>query len=143
MVYKALRRANISPPSKLLDAPCGTGRLSLFLAKKGFGTTGVDVSSAMIDQSKAKIQHGQIKTHTEFVISDAESLPFSNSDFEAAISLRLFGHLPTENRHNVLKELNRASNSFVVVAYYHKNSLQALLGKRCVPEKEIFGILYP
>ena len=130
LVYKAIRRANISPLSKLLDVPCGTGRLSLFLAKKGFEVTGVDVSSAMIAQSKSKIQHVQTNTHTEFVIGDAESLLFSDSVFEAVISLRLFGHLPTENRHNVLKELNRVSNCFVVVAYYHKNSLQALLRKK-------------
>jgi len=138
LVYKAIKRANILPPSKLLDVPCGTGRLSLFLAKKGFYMTGVDISPAMISQSKAKTQLIQIKTHTEFMAGDAESLPFSDSSFEAAISLRLFGHLPTENRHNVLKELNRVSSSFVIVVYYHKNSLQTLRRKKMRARKGNF-----
>lgn len=138
LVYKAINRAKIKPSSKLLDAPCGTGRLSLFLTEEGFEVTGVDISSAMVELCKEKIQHSRMRKQTEFLVGDAESLPFANSSFEAAISLRLFGHLPCENRHNVLRELYRVSKSFVVVAYYHKNSLRALLRKKMCARKGIF-----
>ena len=131
---------HIKSGMKILDIGTGPGTIPLNLKKhySGVHFIGTDISSAMIEQSKEKIQHAQIKTHTKFVVGDAESLPFSNSAFEAAISLRLFGHLFTEDRHNVLKELNRLSNSFVVVAYYHKNSLQALVKKKMRARKGIF-----
>jgi hypothetical protein len=45
--------------------------------------------------------------------------------------------LPPENRQNVLKELSRVSKSFVLVAYYHKYSIQGLLRKKMRTKKEI------
>ena len=38
------KQLQVSPPAKLLDVPCGDGRLALELAARGFEMTGVDLS---------------------------------------------------------------------------------------------------
>ncbi len=38
--------------TKVLDAPCGTGRHSIYLNKKGFNVTGIDLSKTMITEAK-------------------------------------------------------------------------------------------
>jgi SAM-dependent methyltransferase len=42
----------LRPSIKVLDAPCGYGRLSLALAERGANVTGVDLSSAMIAEAQ-------------------------------------------------------------------------------------------
>ena len=39
-------------PCRVLDAGCGTGRLAIELARRGFGTTGVDISTSMLLQAR-------------------------------------------------------------------------------------------
>ena len=39
---------------RILDAGCGTGSLALMLSKEGFQVTGLDLSSAMLDQARGK-----------------------------------------------------------------------------------------
>ncbi len=126
LIYKAIKLAGITPPARILDIPCGTGRLSFFLAEKGFRVIGADISTAMIEQGGKRSKNTFIKQQVKLVASDAESLSFPDSFFDVGVSLRLFGHLPPENRQKVLSELSRVSRS-VVVAYYHKNSVRGLI----------------
>ncbi len=132
LIYKAIKLTKITPPTRILDIPCGTGRLSLFLAEKGFNIVGVDLSPAMLEQGieKLKNKDDSIIRRVKFEIGDAESLSFSDSSFDIGVSLRFFGHLPPQNRQNVLRELSRVSRSYVVVAYAYKNSIQGLLKKK-------------
>jgi SAM-dependent methyltransferase len=42
------------PPARVLDAGCGTGRVAIELARRGYETTGVDVDPALLDRARAK-----------------------------------------------------------------------------------------
>jgi SAM-dependent methyltransferase len=44
----------VLPPSRFLDAGCGTGRYAIELAVRGFRVTGLDVSSELIDQARRR-----------------------------------------------------------------------------------------
>jgi len=46
--------ADLSPGSQVLDAGCGTGRVAIELARRGFEVTGVDLDPAMLDAARAK-----------------------------------------------------------------------------------------
>jgi len=41
-------------PRTVLDAGCGTGRVAIELARRGYGVTGVDVDPAMLARARAK-----------------------------------------------------------------------------------------
>ncbi len=42
------------PPARILDAGCGTGRIAIELARRGYRVLGVDVEPAMLDVARAK-----------------------------------------------------------------------------------------
>src|SRR5712692_1728772 len=41
--------------SHLLDVPCGNGRLSLELARRGYRVTGVDIAEEFIEEARASV----------------------------------------------------------------------------------------
>lgn len=57
------------PPAAVLDAGCGTGRVAIELARRGFTTAGVDVDAVLLDRARAKAPH------LEWYRGDLASLP--------------------------------------------------------------------
>lgn len=69
------------PPGRLLDLGCGSGRMLPPLVKAGFAPVGLDCSSAMLAQAKAK-------PGLRLVQADAgQGLPFGDARFDIVISL--------------------------------------------------------
>ena len=90
LIYKAIKLAGIAPPARILDIPCGTGRVSLFLAEKGYRVVGVDVSPAMIEQVGKKLEGSHDKLQVKFEVVDGDFLSFKESFFDVGVSLSLF-----------------------------------------------------
>jgi SAM-dependent methyltransferase len=42
------------PPARVLDAGCGTGRVTIELARRGYDVAGIDVEPAMLDVARQK-----------------------------------------------------------------------------------------
>jgi SAM-dependent methyltransferase len=58
----SLLRATVLPPGAdtpqhVLDAGCGTGRIAIELARRGFAVVGIDLDSVMLTQARAKAPH--------------------------------------------------------------------------------------
>src|SRR5688500_10157042 len=70
-----------SSPTTVLDLACGTGNVTLELARRGYRPTGVDNAAAMIRQAQAKQGRG-----VEFLLQDARSLDLPQP-FDACVSL--------------------------------------------------------
>jgi len=121
LIFRALARAGVVPPARILDVPCGTGRLSLPMSQQGYQVTGVDLSQAMLNQTLAKAKGFP---QLNLLPGDAENLPFPDGSFDLAVSLRFFGHVPPEVRQRVLGELKRVSRGPLIVAYYLRHCLQ-------------------
>jgi cyclopropane fatty-acyl-phospholipid synthase-like methyltransferase len=75
---------HLSPGARILDVGCGPGRHSLELARRGFGTVGIDISEGFIEYAR-KVAVAKRLT-AEFQVADARSLGFKG-DFDAAICL--------------------------------------------------------
>lgn len=74
----------------VLDVACGTGDLSICLAKQGCSVIGVDLSEQML-----RIAQKKAPTIT-FQLADVENLPFADATFDAvtcAFGVRNFIHL--------------------------------------------------
>ncbi len=51
---------NLKGGANILDIPCGTGRLALQLAKKGFNVTGIDISEEFITGLTQKVEEEKL-----------------------------------------------------------------------------------
>jgi ubiquinone/menaquinone biosynthesis C-methylase UbiE len=61
--------------SSLLEVGCGTGHFTRWFATLGFQVTGLDASPAMLEQ--ARLRNG-----TNYLLGDAQALPFENQRFD-------------------------------------------------------------
>ena len=66
-------------PSPMLDVGCGTGFVALLAARLGLDVTGVDWSTGMMGQARAKAEAENLKVR--FVVGDTEHLPFLDGSF--------------------------------------------------------------
>lgn len=129
-IDKAFTFAGFEMDAMILDVPCGTGRLSLHLAQKGFRVTGIDISAAMVGISQEKAESSDYSERLAFEVADAENLQFADNSFDTVVSLRLFGHVPPAIRANMLAEFKRICRGNFVLAYYHSKSFQCILRRK-------------
>lgn len=129
-VIKAILWARLKPGATILDIPCGTGRLSCYLAERNYRIIASDISFSMITVSRSKIQELKLRDTVDYAVVDAANLPFLNTALNVVVSLRLFGHAPPPIRVQMVKEFARVSQEYIIVAYYHKNCLQGFLRKQ-------------
>ena len=80
------------PPSLVLDAACGTGRYSGYLAERGHRVVGVDRSPAMLAKARAKLPE------SEFREGDLEALPLESGSVDAVVCALALVHLPEVGR---------------------------------------------
>jgi ubiquinone/menaquinone biosynthesis C-methylase UbiE len=88
---------------RILELGCGNGTFTkqLVAAFPEARITAVDLSPAYIQHAKERfIQHRNV----DFILGDAESLPFKANTFDAVVSVFLHHELPRPVRENVLQE---------------------------------------
>lgn len=72
--------------SRVLDAPCGAGRLSVPLALRGARITGVDYSGALLDAARAAVADLELGESVELIRADLRD-PIDPNGFDAAINM--------------------------------------------------------
>ena len=63
----------LAPDARVLDAPCGNGRHSLALAKRGYAPTGVDLAGEFIEEARGAALAAGLSV--EFHMADMRELP--------------------------------------------------------------------
>jgi SAM-dependent methyltransferase len=101
-VRDLLRLLALKPPARILDVPCGYGRHTLELARRGFTVTGVDASSVQL--ARAREQAARAKLTVDLREQDARALAFEG-EFDLAINMFLsFGYFETDAEHLAMLE---------------------------------------
>lgn len=119
--------ANLHRGAPVLDAGCGSGEFTAFLAGLGFTVTGVDISAAAVDRAKQRYPAARLE-----VASLEAGLPFADEEFAAVWCSEVLEHLFDVRA--ALAELNRVlqtGGKLVLTTPYHgliKNIAIALLG---------------
>jgi len=93
------------PGEKIADICCGTGTLTIMLAKRLAG--GVVVA---IELSPAQLRIARRKEKPDglfFIEGDAQDIPFSDCYFDKSVICGALHEMPQEVRHNVLSEAYR------------------------------------
>jgi ubiquinone/menaquinone biosynthesis C-methylase UbiE len=96
----------LPPGSRILDAPCGHGRIARRLASAGMEVTGVDLTAGYLEQARADpaLPPGAAVTYLE---GDLRNLPV-DGPFDAVVCwLNSFGYYDDVDCHRVLREFHR------------------------------------
>jgi ubiquinone/menaquinone biosynthesis C-methylase UbiE len=75
-----------APPGRALDAACGTGRHTKYLAEKGFDTKGIDCSPEMLERARTKVPEAR------FELGDLTAIPFASGSFDLALCALALDH---------------------------------------------------
>ena len=121
---------------RILDLPCGGGRVTVHLAKQGYDLSSADLSEAMLAITRENVASNGFKCPVER--QDIEKLTYGDGAFDTVISFRLFHHFPNPAiRQRAVSELCRVAKHFVVLSYFSpasvtsvKRSLRAAVGGR-------------
>lgn len=84
----------------LLDLACGTGRMSIHLAKKGYQLTGVDLVPQMVLHGQKKAQHANV--NIEFMVADARAFHLNKQFNFIFMLMNAFQFLPTRKDYEQL-----------------------------------------
>ncbi len=151
---QACRRLELKPGDRVLDVCCGTGDLTLYLAKlyPDLEITGLDFCEDMLNIARQRLSKG--KREATFVRGDAMALPFDSNCFEGVIIS--YGLRNVANYRQCLSELHRVlkPGGRVVVldmsypnplmnflSGFYRFSLLPLLGKWVTQDPEAYRYL--
>jgi cyclopropane fatty-acyl-phospholipid synthase-like methyltransferase len=105
-VDELVKRLDLSSPADILDAPCGTGRHSLELARRGHRVTGVDFNPKVLARAREMAQREGLSI--DFRQQDLRSLD-CEAQFDAAVCLwGSFGYFDDSDNAEHLRRVSRA-----------------------------------
>src|SRR5438309_5609242 len=87
----------------ILDVGCGGGILAEDLAREGAQVTGIDLSSASVDQAQRHARAGGLAI--DYRVVDAAATPFPASSFDLVVASEVLEHVPDLDR--TLREVSR------------------------------------
>jgi SAM-dependent methyltransferase len=79
---------------RILDLGCGSGWLSVYLARQDFEVVGIDVSSQAINLANTWALQEDLKI--AFSVGDIAELPFADKSFDAVVANSIFEHFPLD-----------------------------------------------
>jgi SAM-dependent methyltransferase len=95
------RHFHVRDGERVLDLGCGNGRHTLEAARYPGRIVGVDISRD--DLQAAKFMYADLKRkgapgHADFIIGDAQNLPFKDGAFDKSLCTETFEHVPDDRR---------------------------------------------
>lgn len=120
--------------TRVLDAPCGGGRVTIHLSKRGYHVSSADLSEAMLAIARESIAQAGVPGDVQR--QDIEKLTYPDQAFDAVVCFRLFHHFPNADiRQRTVTELCRVAKRWVALSYFSpasvtsvKRKLRAALG---------------
>ena len=128
MVAEAFSMLPANSVESVLDAPCGVGRLSLWLGQHGYQVTAVDLGEAAVRFTRDLLAENDIPA--EVRCQDIFNLSYVDGAFDAVVCFRLLHHFENaDDQEALITELCRVSSKHVVVSYFSPYSITSLRRK--------------
>ncbi len=117
--------------ARILELCCGTGRLTLPIAKEGYNITGVDITSSMLEQAIVKAKEADLRI--EFIQADIRSLDLAEKYDLIFIPFNSIHHL-YQNK-DLFQTLNVVKNhirkgAFFIMDCYNPNIKYIVEGEK-------------
>ena len=90
----------VSSPERILDLGCGTGDLTIELARQADGNSeiiGVDFSRSMLQIAEEKVKAADNSSELAFISGDVADLPFPENHFDSVGTSFAFRNLTYNN----------------------------------------------
>ena len=101
---RLIDRVGIEPGMRVLDVGTGSGsNVAIPAAQRGGEVVGVDLTDAWFDAGRRRAADAGVEV--EWVVGDAEALPFADGSFDRVLST--FGHMFAPNHRQAAQELVR------------------------------------
>jgi 2-polyprenyl-3-methyl-5-hydroxy-6-metoxy-1,4-benzoquinol methylase len=87
-------RMKLEPDERVLDIACGTGNVTIPLARRGATVTGLDMMPHLLEEARARATREGL--HIRFDEGFAETLPYPDGSFDVVVSMFgiMFSALP-------------------------------------------------
>lgn len=124
-------------PCKVIDIGCGEGLYSIYLAKKGFDVTGVDISENAIRYAKENAEEAGVKIN--FIVMNVLNLDRLNDKFDFIFEWALLHHIIPAQREKYIENVSKIlkeNGKYLSICFNNKNPDFGAKGKnlRIVPE---------
>ncbi len=136
-----LRRLDLRPEHELLEAGCGTGRLTREFASRCRNLMAVDFSWESILACAAKLRRDGVQ-NVDLVQADICRLPFRGGAFDRAVSCQVLEHIPTaDSRSAAVADIARVTRpgGVLAISAYQYSALTRWFGPK---EGEHAGGIY-
>jgi len=113
-------RLDLQRGERVLDAPCGHGRITTLLAGAGFDMVGVDVTERFLELARGT------NPAIDYRHGDIRSLPCEDGEFDAAFSwFTSFGYFDDDSNRAVLREYARVlrPGGRLLIEMLHRDSI--------------------
>lgn len=91
---------------KILDLGCGSGRHTIYFAKRGYDVYGIDMAKEGISITRSWLKKENLKADLK-IGNIYDKLPYPNDFFDAIISTGTINHNKIKNIRKTIKELER------------------------------------
>ena len=109
---------------KIVDVPCGTGRLAEALLAQGYSVHGMDISGEMLLVARQRLSAYGSRFTSE--VADVKRLPAEVSMYDGALCARVLMHFPLDQQIEFLTGVARLSRSVVVINHSLDSGYQRL-----------------
>lgn len=96
MAEDLCRAVDPRPTQNVLDVACGSGNVALVASRRYCEVTGLDYVPALIERARRRAKANG--WGASFVVGDAQELPFSNTSFDAVLSVYGVQFVPDQEK---------------------------------------------
>jgi ubiquinone/menaquinone biosynthesis C-methylase UbiE len=101
----AIEKGKVAPKGNALDICSGLGTNTIYLAKSGFRTSGLEISRTAVRKAMKKARDEGVDV--DFRQGSVLELPFGDSLFDFVLDVGCFHHIDPDDRERFLSELDR------------------------------------
>lgn len=136
-------------PFRVLDLPCGSGRMMAPMMKRDYRVVGADLSEEMLEAGRRRLQ-GR-RGLAGLVRCDIRQLPFRERVFDLVVCMRFIYYFDARQRAELIRSMSRLTRRWLILQYRLQETVPSFLWKlrhragitsrdrsrRCLPVREI------